>query len=307
MFAVNPRLRGYVLMPAEKLQRALQLFPSPRRQALLQQLVWDGAPPVRAAAARVLGFQQVDLGRALSALLASNDREELCAALYCLRYRPRPEGDLAIRQALAAADGEVATAGLLAATVAGVRGVLDTCRLMVREQHPALATAALLLSAVPASRAQTIDEQGLLAYYPLEFNARDSGTGHYDGTIFHRVMDGFMIQGGGFAPGMLQKPTHDAIQNEANNGLKNKAYTVAMARTNAPHSATSQFFVNLKDNDFLDYRPGNHGYAVFGRVTAGMDTIDKIAPVDVARATAAIAVMSYVIADLPQRLALGAE
>lgn len=128
-----------------EIQRALQLFPSPRRQALLQQLVWDGAPPVRAAAARVLGFQQVDLGRALATLLASNDREELGAALYCLRYRPRPEGDLAIRQALAAADGEVATAGLLAATVAGVRGVLDTCRLMVREQHPALATAALLL------------------------------------------------------------------------------------------------------------------------------------------------------------------
>jgi uncharacterized protein (TIGR02270 family) len=112
---------------------------------MLQQLVWDGAPQVRAAAARVLGFQQVDLDRALSALFASDDGEELRAALYCLRYRPRPGGEQAIRQALAAADGEVATAGLLAAAVAGVRGVLDCCRLMIRDQHPALPTAALLL------------------------------------------------------------------------------------------------------------------------------------------------------------------
>lgn len=128
-----------------ELQRALQLFPSPRRQAMLQQLVWDGSPQVRAAAARVLGFQQVDLGRALSALLASDDSEELRAGLYCLRYRPRPEGEPALRQALAAADGEVATAGLLAAAVAGMRGVLDSCRLIIRDQHPALPTAALLV------------------------------------------------------------------------------------------------------------------------------------------------------------------
>ena len=112
---------------------------------MLQQLIFDGAPEVGAAAARVLGFQQVDLGPALSALLASDNEERRRAALYCLRYRPRPDGELAIRQALAAADGEVASAGLLAAAVAGGRGVLDSCRVMIRNRHPAWPPAALPL------------------------------------------------------------------------------------------------------------------------------------------------------------------
>lgn len=128
-----------------ELQRALQLFPSPQRQATLRQLLWEGAPAVRAAAARVLGFQQVDLGPALSTLLASGDKEARRAALYCLRYRPCPDGAPAIRQALAAADGEIATAGLLAAAVTGLREALDAGRFMVRNQHPALPAAALLL------------------------------------------------------------------------------------------------------------------------------------------------------------------
>ena len=104
-------------------------------------------------------------------------------------------------------------------------------------------------------------------------------SGHYDGTIFHRVIDGFMVQGGGFIPGMDQKPTLAAIENEANNGLKNVKYTLAMARTNDPHSATAQFFINVKDNDFLDFKsptPQGWGYAVFGKVTAGTDLVDKI-------------------------------
>jgi peptidyl-prolyl cis-trans isomerase B (cyclophilin B) len=93
--------------------------------------------------------------------------------------------------------------------------------------------------------------------------------GHYDGTVFHRVIKGFMIQGGGFEPGMKQKPTDAPIQNEANNGLKNKRYTLAMARTSDPHSATAQFFINTKDNGFLDFKsesPQGWGYAVFGKV-----------------------------------------
>ncbi len=103
--------------------------------------------------------------------------------------------------------------------------------------------------------------------------------GHYDNTIFHRVIDNFMIQGGGFEPGMTQKPTRASIQNEAANGLKNKAYTVAMARTPDPHSASSQFFINVTDNDFLDYRgatPQEFGYCVFGEVTEGREVVDKI-------------------------------
>ena len=105
-------------------------------------------------------------------------------------------------------------------------------------------------------------------------------SGHYDNTIFHRVIDGFMIQGGGFAPGMDQKPVCEPIENEARNGLKNACYTVAMARTSDPHSATSQFFINVGDNDFLDYpsRDG-WGYAVFGKVVQGMDVVQKIAVV----------------------------
>ncbi len=103
--------------------------------------------------------------------------------------------------------------------------------------------------------------------------------GHYDGTVFHRVIKGFMIQGGGFEPGMKQKPTGAEIQNEANNGLKNNKYTLAMARTSAPHSATAQFFINGTDNDFLNFRsesPQGWGYAVFGKVVAGTEVVDAI-------------------------------
>jgi len=103
--------------------------------------------------------------------------------------------------------------------------------------------------------------------------------GHFDGTVFHRVIKGFMIQGGGFAPGMKQKSTEAPIQNEANNGLKNAHYTLAMARTNAPHSATAQFFINTTNNGFLDFKsesPSGWGYAVFGKVVEGQDVVDKI-------------------------------
>jgi peptidyl-prolyl cis-trans isomerase B (cyclophilin B) len=102
-------------------------------------------------------------------------------------------------------------------------------------------------------------------------------SGHYDGTIFHRVIDGFMIQGGGFEPGMKQKESGEPIDNEAANGLANEKYTVAMARTNDPHSATAQFFINVKNNSFLDYAgPDQWGYCVFGRVTAGTEVVDEI-------------------------------
>lgn len=102
--------------------------------------------------------------------------------------------------------------------------------------------------------------------------------GYYEGTIFHRVIDGFMIQGGGFTPDMQKKETRAAIKNEAKNGLKNKRGSIAMARTSDPHSATAQFFINHKDNDFLDY-PGQDGwgYTVFGKVTSGMEVVDAIA------------------------------
>ncbi len=101
--------------------------------------------------------------------------------------------------------------------------------------------------------------------------------GHYDGTIFHRVMDGFMIQGGGFTRDMRQKPVNPPIKNESTNGLKNDNYTVAMARTNVRDSATSQFFINVKDNDFLNYSgESNPGYAVFGKVVEGKEVVDKI-------------------------------
>lgn len=104
-------------------------------------------------------------------------------------------------------------------------------------------------------------------------------SGHYDGTIFHRVIKGFMAQGGGFTADMKQKATLAAIQNEANNGLKNKKYTLAMARTSDPHSATAQFFINVKDNDFLDFTResgSGWGYAVFGKVVEGQDIVDAI-------------------------------
>ena len=110
--------------------------------------------------------------------------------------------------------------------------------------------------------------------------------GHYDGTVFHRVIKGFMVQGGGFEPGMKQKPADASITNEANNGVKNKHYTLAMARTSAPHSATAQFFINATDNTFLDFKsesPQGWGYAVFGRVVAGMDIVDAIERVSTGR------------------------
>jgi peptidyl-prolyl cis-trans isomerase B (cyclophilin B) len=103
--------------------------------------------------------------------------------------------------------------------------------------------------------------------------------GHYDGTVFHRVIQGFMIQGGGFDAQMSQKPTAAPIRNEAANGLKNKRYTLAMARTSAPHSATAQFFINAADNGFLDFTsesPQGWGYAVFGRVVDGTEVVDAI-------------------------------
>ena len=103
--------------------------------------------------------------------------------------------------------------------------------------------------------------------------------GHYNNTVFHRVIPGFMVQGGGFEVGMKQKPTDGEIENEANNGLKNDNYSVAMARTNAPHSASSQFFINVADNGFLNHSapsPSGWGYAVFGKVVEGKDVVDKI-------------------------------
>ncbi len=109
-----------------------------------------------------------------------------------------------------------------------------------------------------------------------------TGDGFYNGTVFHRVIDGFMIQGGGFDREMRQKPTRAPVRNEADNGLKNDRYTVAMARTPSPHSATAQFFINVKDNGFLNYReptPQGYGYTVFGRVVEGMDVVVRISKV----------------------------
>lgn len=111
-------------------------------------------------------------------------------------------------------------------------------------------------------------------------------SGHYDGTIFHRVINGFMIQGGGFDADMKQKDTRDPIKNEANNGISNKTYTVAMARTMDPHSASAQFFINVADNDFLDFKSENTqgwGYAVFGQVVEGQDVVDRIKTVRTGR------------------------
>ena len=110
--------------------------------------------------------------------------------------------------------------------------------------------------------------------------------GHYDGTVFHRVIKGFMVQGGGFEPGMKQKPTDAMIQNEANNGLTNDHYTVAMARTSAPHSASAQFFVNTTNNGFLNFKsetPAGWGYAVFGKVVAGKEVVDAMESVKTGR------------------------
>ena len=111
-------------------------------------------------------------------------------------------------------------------------------------------------------------------------------SGHYDGTIFHRVIDGFMIQGGGMTPDMREKPTEAPIENEADNGLQNAAYTVAMARTMAPHSATAQFFINVKNNEFLDHKnktEAGWGYTVFGKVAKGHSVVNKIKGVKTGR------------------------
>ena len=111
-------------------------------------------------------------------------------------------------------------------------------------------------------------------------------SGHYDGTVFHRVIKGFMIQGGGFGAGMKQKPTGAELRNEANNGLKNDHYTLAMARTSAPHSATSQFFINTTDNGFLNFKsesPQGWGYAVFAKVIGGTEVVDAIESVKTGR------------------------
>ena len=133
-----------------------------------------------------------------------------------------------------------------------------------------------------------------LGDFTIEFNEKEAPLsvanfkryiedGFFDGTIFHRIVPGFVIQGGGFTEDMTQKRTHPPVKNEADNGLKNKRGTLSMARTNDIHSATSQFFVNLADNEFLDERPGQHGYAVFGHVTEGMDVIDAIAALPTGR------------------------
>ncbi len=111
-------------------------------------------------------------------------------------------------------------------------------------------------------------------------------SGHYDNTVFHRVINGFMVQGGGFAPGMKQKPANATVENEANNGLKNDKYTVAMARTSEPHSASAQFFINVADNSFLNHTAPTAqgwGYCVFGRVTEGTDVVDQIKAVATGR------------------------
>ena len=125
-------------------------------------------------------------------------------------------------------------------------------------------------------KVQLFDKQAPVS---VENFLRYVDAGFFDGTIFHRVIAGFMIQGGGLTADMKDKKGHEPIKNEATNGLKNKRGTLAMARTNDINSATSQFFINLVDNDFLDNKPGNYGYAVFGRVDSGLEVVDAIAAV----------------------------
>lgn len=129
----------------------------------------------------------------------------------------------------------------------------------------------------------TVELDARLAPVSSENFLRYVDDGHFDGTVFHRVIPGFMIQGGGFAADMTQKPARKPISNEAANGLRNIRGSLAMARTNDINSASAQFFVNLVDNAFLDHRPGNFGYAVFGRVVDGVDVIDRIAAVRTGR------------------------
>lgn len=124
---------------------------------------------------------------------------------------------------------------------------------------------------------QLFDQQAPISAENFRRYAED---GYFDGTVFHRVIPGFMVQGGGMTADMKAKSgAREPIQNEATNGLKNKRGTLSMARTNDIHSATSQFFINVVDNDFLDHRPGNYGYAVFGRIDSGMEVVDAIVAV----------------------------
>lgn len=154
--------------------------------------------------------------------------------------------------------------------------------------------ATLVLSTVTAFAAPTVELQTSMGNIVLELNAEKAPKsvsnfmqyakkGFYSGTVFHRVIPGFMIQGGGFDEKMSQKPTEAPIENEAKNGLRNLRGTIAMARRGDPHSATAQFFINHKDNDNLDHPSfDGWGYAVFGKVTQGMDVVDKIAEVPTA-------------------------
>lgn len=160
----------------------------------------------------------------------------------------------------------------------------------MHKQLPLLAALTLGLSSVTALADTQVQLNTSLGPITLELADKQAPksvgnflayvrAGFYDGTIFHRVIDGFMIQGGGFTTDFQQKPTRASIANEANNGLKNRRGTVAMARTSDPNSATAQFFINVKDNSFLDYRgptPQGWGYAVFGKVVDGMEVVDKI-------------------------------
>ena len=156
-----------------------------------------------------------------------------------------------------------------------------------------LACLALLASSVAGAAAPQVELKTTMGTIVLELDADRAPetvknfqqyvqSGHYNGTVFHRVIPGFMIQGGGFTADLGHKPTREPIKNEANNGLKNAVGTIAMARTSDPHSATSQFFINVVDNPALDYREGNFGYAVFGKVVSGMDVVQSIATVQTA-------------------------
>jgi cyclophilin family peptidyl-prolyl cis-trans isomerase len=149
-----------------------------------------------------------------------------------------------------------------------------------------LATAGPALADNPKVQMETTEGTITIELYPdkapksVENFLAYVDEGYYDGTVFHRVIDGFMIQGGGFTGELQKKPSKDAIENEADNGLKNERGAISMARTGDPHSATSQFFINHKDNDFLNHsgkNPRGWGYAVFGKVTDGMEVVDKIA------------------------------
>ncbi|MGQ0749589.1 MAG: peptidylprolyl isomerase [Betaproteobacteria bacterium] len=156
-----------------------------------------------------------------------------------------------------------------------------------------IACLALLASSIAGAAAPQVELKTTMGTIVLELDADRAPetvknfqqyvqSGHYNGTVFHRVIPGFMIQGGGFTADLGHKPTREPIRNEANNGLRNMVGTIAMARTSDPHSATSQFFINVADNPALDYREGNFGYAVFGKVISGMDVVQSIVTVPTA-------------------------